>query len=196
MQQLILVRHAEADWSVAGRFMGHADRPLTYAGRAQAKALRNAINRHPAARVVSSDLRRARDTATLTGHDEIQISRAWREIDMGTWSGQRRDAVQQECPADYAAWRARVFTPPAAESWEQFEARVGDALQGLRDGGKSALVFTHSGVVRAIVRLLLGKNLSQAVRHASVTTIKLDAYPELVRLDHAPWAKDLIATTD
>ncbi len=36
---ILLARHGESDWNVAGRWQGHADRPLTERGREQAERL-------------------------------------------------------------------------------------------------------------------------------------------------------------
>src|SRR2546430_16863302 len=43
---LLLARHGETDWNRARRWQGHADRPLTDRGRAQATALAERLPGH------------------------------------------------------------------------------------------------------------------------------------------------------
>src|SRR5919107_550504 len=63
MARLLLVRHGESTWNATGRWQGWADPPLSDLGRAQAEAAAPAAA--PVDAVVSSDLRRARETAEL-----------------------------------------------------------------------------------------------------------------------------------
>ena len=39
MTIILLARHGQSDWNATRRWQGHADRPLTEKGRAQARAL-------------------------------------------------------------------------------------------------------------------------------------------------------------
>jgi len=94
ISELLLVRHAESEWNATGRWQGHADPPLSPAGRAQARALAEAIAplleaRRPSL-LVCSDLSRAIETARALGAacglDPVPDPRL-RELDVGSWSG-------------------------------------------------------------------------------------------------------------
>lgn len=66
--RLIIVRHADTDWTLAGRYMGTTDLSLTAHGREQAASLTSLLERlldgQPGAQV-SSPRRRATETAQL-----------------------------------------------------------------------------------------------------------------------------------
>lgn len=67
--RIILVRHGETDWNRAGRIQGSTDIPLNDTGRSQARdaaeRLVAEVTDAATVAVVSSDLSRARETATL-----------------------------------------------------------------------------------------------------------------------------------
>ncbi|HMV68138.1 MAG TPA: histidine phosphatase family protein, partial [Myxococcota bacterium] len=63
MRRWLLVRHAESVANAGRWFSGHTDVPLSERGEAQARALGDELGE--VARVVTSDLRRAWDTAQI-----------------------------------------------------------------------------------------------------------------------------------
>jgi probable phosphoglycerate mutase len=65
LEQLILARHGETEWNIAGRAQGRADSPLTDAGMEQARALGRALAAQGVEHIVSSTLGRARHTADI-----------------------------------------------------------------------------------------------------------------------------------
>ncbi|BDG17534.1 histidine phosphatase family protein [Thermus brockianus] len=143
--ELWLVRHGETLWNREGRLLGWTDLPLTPLGRAQARALRGLLPPLPA---YSSDLRRALETAALAGFAP-QPTRALREIHFGALEGaswETLDPLHKE-----ALLRFQGFHPPGGEGLEAFQERVFRFLEGLEG---PALLFTHGGVVRAVLRAL------------------------------------------
>src|SRR5260370_3721541 len=67
MGELILLRHAETEWSRDGSHTGRTDLPLTAAGEAAAQALKPALARFRIVAAVTSPLRPAERTAELLG---------------------------------------------------------------------------------------------------------------------------------
>nr|MCU0688116.1 histidine phosphatase family protein [Polyangiaceae bacterium] len=61
-RQIVLVRHGETPWSLAGKHTGRTDLALTEAGRASALRVGRALAGRAFARVLSSPLSRALDT--------------------------------------------------------------------------------------------------------------------------------------
>ena len=97
-----LLRHAESEWNAAGRWQGHGDPPLSARGRAEAKArapeiaVRLGAGSRPI-RVLSSDLRRAVETAAFVAYEldvAPSISPNLRELDVGTWTGLERHEIE------------------------------------------------------------------------------------------------------
>jgi len=139
------VRHGETPWNREGRLLGWTDLPLTPEGEAQARALKGLLPPLPAQ---SSDLRRALLTAELAGFCP-EATRALREIHFGALEGalwEALDPVHKE-----ALLRFQGFRPPGGESLENFQERVFRFLERLR---APALLFTHGGVMRAVLRAL------------------------------------------
>jgi broad specificity phosphatase PhoE len=154
-QTIWLVRHGESTWNASGLVQGHAEGPvLTDEGRAQAATLADAVRLLPVRRLVTSDLARAEETASIIGH---KLNLPWdrdvalRERDFGAaqglplrdlgseWSGIEGDRVVD---AD-----AR---PPGAESVRELGERVSGFFDRLaqEDCDGDVLVVTHGGVIR------------------------------------------------
>jgi broad specificity phosphatase PhoE len=81
---------------------------------------------------------------------------ALRERHFGDWEGQLAAALP--LPDLKAFWRdPGGFTPPGAEPFDAFRARVIDAWRQVEVGPAArVLLVTHGGVVRVIVGSLLG----------------------------------------
>lgn len=143
--ELWLVRHGETLWNREHRLLGWTDLPLTPTGEAQAIRLRGKLPSLPA---YSSDLQRALRTALLAGFPSMPTP-ALREIHFGSLEG----ALWEELEPRYkeALLRFEGFHPPGGENLEAFQERVFRFLESLTG---PALLFTHGGVIRAVLRAL------------------------------------------
>ncbi|MHB8328315.1 MAG: histidine phosphatase family protein, partial [Acidimicrobiales bacterium] len=118
---LVLVRHGETEANAAKLLSGRAESPLTDRGRAQAAALGAVLG--GAARVVSSPLARARESAVALGLGVgIEVDDRWVEIDYGEYDGRALASVSDDV---WRRWRAEAgFRPPGGESLADVGARV------------------------------------------------------------------------
>src|SRR5580692_5417769 len=94
---IYLARHGETDWNAAGRWQGQSDVPLNARGRQQALGLGAALRALRDGRVtaiVSSDLSRAQETATIAGgvlgHADAYVDAGLRERTCGVLEGLTR----------------------------------------------------------------------------------------------------------
>ncbi len=153
MTTLILARHGETDWNRHNRFQGHADEPLNELGRSQSAELADSLGAEGIARVYTSPLRRAHETAEIVARRlglELETVEALREIDVGSWSGLTRDEVAARFPEAYARWLDGGHGFDDGETYEELGARVVPALREVADRhpGEVVLVVTHGGPSR------------------------------------------------
>ncbi len=161
---LVLLRHGETDWNAQGRAQGHADVPLNSVGRAQAATVAPVLAAFEPARLWSSDLARARQTAdyvaAATGLT-VQPDSRLREYDMGARSGLTLADLAAAFPEEYAAWVAGRSTPRVAgeESTEQVRDRIvpalHDCLKAL-EPGQTGIVVLHGACLKVGLMGLLG----------------------------------------
>jgi broad specificity phosphatase PhoE len=158
---LLLVRHGESTANAARLTVGRADVALTERGREQAEALRPLLG--GVARVISSSLTRARETATLlTDGLPIEIDDRWIELDYGVHDLEPLGAG----PADlWRRWQEDPrFVPPGGESLSAVRARVAEAFDELfgpeacegRSAERHVLVVSHVSPIKAAVGCALG----------------------------------------
>jgi probable phosphoglycerate mutase len=161
---LVLLRHGETDWNAEGRAQGHADVPLNDVGRAQAATVAPVLAAFRPARLWSSDLARARQTAeyvaAATGLT-VEPDARLREYDMGARSGLTLAELATAFPEEYAAWLAGRSTPRVAgeESTEQVRDRVVPALLdclAALEPGQTGLVVLHGACLKVGLMGLLG----------------------------------------
>lgn len=173
-----LVRHGEDEQDKVG---GWSDNRLTENGIAQATVTAEALAAQKFDAIISSDLRRARETAEIiaarTGHKVIYDA-GFRETNNGDYKNLTR--------AEFAARGLKIYTSlgmdekyPNGESPDEFYARVRDAFIALiqKYDGKRIMLVTHGGVIAVIRCLVYGykyTNGKKSVpRHAAATEVKI-----------------------
>jgi len=159
-----LVRHGETDWNKAGRFQGHTDIVLNDAGRAQARAVVERLRGLDVARITSSDLRRARETAeiiaaelpaTLTDFDPDLRERSY-----GAFEGLTRE----ECAAQYpdvwnAHMRGNFVDVPGAEPRELVMERIVRGVSRVVSMHGEIAIVSHGGAIRAFLEAACGQKV-------------------------------------
>ncbi|NMG44496.1 histidine phosphatase family protein [Aromatoleum toluvorans] len=165
--RLCLVRHGETSWNAEQRLQGHLDIPLNPVGEAQAAATAASLATVHFAAVYSSDLQRARQTATAITRNRaaaVEFHDRLRERNYGAFQGLTYSEAETRFPDDYRRFKQRdpLFTfPGGGESLAEFSARVAEALTELANNhaGEQVLVVTHGGVLDIVHRLAAGKAL-------------------------------------
>jgi broad specificity phosphatase PhoE len=156
LKRIFLVRHGESEWNSARRLQGQADIALSETGRVQARELSATILSLAPDQALTSDLKRASETAKLLGFQHAATSSRLREIDVGEWTGQSIKDLSALNDGLYRRWRAGSYTPPGGESWSDFMARSSAAVtEALQHGAERLLVVCHGGVIRALLQHLI-----------------------------------------
>jgi 2,3-bisphosphoglycerate-dependent phosphoglycerate mutase len=149
MTKLVLIRHgrstANADGVLAGRSEGIG---LDDVGRAQADALRAALDGVPVAGAYTSPLRRCRETAALAGFPDAEIVDALTECDYGSWTGRALADLAKEPAWKEIQGRPSTVTFPDGEAMAEMARRSVAAVAELasRHDGGVVVVFSHGGL--------------------------------------------------
>ncbi|MFD1933825.1 bifunctional RNase H/acid phosphatase [Nonomuraea mangrovi] len=160
---LLLLRHGETPLSAERRFSGLGDAELTANGLAQASAAARRLAAPPYRIdvIVSSPLKRARQTAEMVARlvgVEVEIDEGLRETDFGVWEGRTFTEIQREWPDELAAWLADpTVAPPQGESFAEVARRVEATRDRLieRYEGKTVLAVSHVTPIKTFLRLAL-----------------------------------------
>lgn len=169
---ICLIRHGETTWNREGRWQGHADPELTLTGVEQARRLAEALATEQAARpwtrLYSSDLVRARSTASWIADVlglELAVEPRLRELDVGAWSGLTRAEIAARDEATLRAFESGApdVRPGGGETRIEIRERSHAFVCELArwHAGERVLVVTHLGVIRALVPGARPQNLDR-----------------------------------
>ncbi len=98
MTTIYIFRHGETEWNKEKRFQGHLDIPLNEEGKKQAIGLKDQLEKLAPQAVLSSDLKRAVMTTTLSLEEldiPIYYSDQLREANLGEAQGKTQDEVKE-----------------------------------------------------------------------------------------------------
>lgn len=187
------VRHGPTH---AKSFVGWRDVPADLSDHAQIDRLRDALPSQ--AVIVSSDLARARDTASAIaglGHQRLPHDPHLREMHFGAWDGVHFDVVAAREPdLSRQFWEAPgAVMAPGGESWDITSARVAAAVRRVsaRHPDQHIIAVAHFGVILTQLQRALGVSAYDALFHQidnfSVTTIDwTGAHPSVGRINYLP----------
>jgi broad specificity phosphatase PhoE len=153
---LVLVRHGESTWNALRLVQGQDDRAiLTPHGRDQATDVALELSSRRFDLIVSSDLQRARETATVIAEIldlEVLYERSLRERSFGAAEGRPLDELtEQTVGIKDGVVTNECVSPDGGETLREFRSRVGAFfdLRQRRWPNERLLVVTHGGTIRA-----------------------------------------------
>lgn len=145
--EIVLVRHAETEWSRAHRHTGRTDIPLAEEGRRAASGLAGMFDPEDYGLVLASPLRRAQETCRLSGlGDRAQAREDLAEWDYGDYDGLTTDEVHAARPG----WNLWVDGCPGGESAADVGVRADRVIAELRGSQGRAIVFSHGHMLRVL----------------------------------------------
>jgi probable phosphoglycerate mutase len=154
MPELYLIRHGETQWSLSGKHTGISDIPLTDHGRQQAMLLRQELATRNFEQVLTSPLRRARETCELAGLAErAEIEPNLMEWNYGDYEGLTSEQIQAGRPG----WT--IFNDGGGrggETPERVGVRVDRVIARVRALSGDAALVAHGHVLRVLVARWLG----------------------------------------
>jgi broad specificity phosphatase PhoE len=165
--KVLLVRHGESDWNARGLIQGHSDVPrLTERGRTQARAAAELLREFDVSSIVSSDQRRAHQTALIISDSlgvDVTTTPELRERSFGSLEGQAQPAME---PADIGIVDGHIVDLDRAvgggESLVDVYRRVTQwaetSLPPMLSG--DVVVVAHGGSIRMLHAYLTGISLN------------------------------------
>lgn len=167
MTEIYVIRHVQAEGNLYRLMQGHWDGDVTALGEKQRDALSLRFRDIPVDAVYSSDLWRARFTASAITrfHDlPIRCDRRLREINVGPWETRPFANLLWEQPElmDTFLHDSANFCLPGAETFQDVRERVLEALYEIAaaNEGRTVVITTHGVAIRCMLTTLLGVPLN------------------------------------
>jgi alpha-ribazole phosphatase len=119
------------------------------------------------------------DEALGHASENIKLDTRLRELDFGDWEMRPWDTIPRDIFDVWANDYANV-APPNGETFSQLHARAKSFVEDVsgHSQGKSLLVVTHGGLIRALIAEVLHMPLKRLFRitidHASVTQLEFN----------------------
>lgn len=181
-REIWLIRHGETEWSRSGAHTGRTDIPLTENGRKQAAGIGKYLAGRRFGIVLSSPLRRARETCELAGLAMAEETADLKEWDYGDYEGRTTTEIRRERP-DWSLWEDGV---PNGESIDQVGARADCVIERLLPLEADVALFAHGHILRILAARWLGRPPADgrqlALGTASLSTLGFERETRVVLL--------------
>ncbi|MGD9954790.1 MAG: histidine phosphatase family protein [Candidatus Nanopelagicales bacterium] len=154
--RIVVLRHAETEWSRDGRHTGRTDIPLTAAGEDAARSVGARLAAYRPGLVLVSPLQRARRTAELAGHPG-EVAPDLLEWDYGDYEGRTTQGIQDDLGDP--AWSVWTTLDGLGETVDDVAARAARVLTRCRpvvERGDDVLLVAHAHLLRILTATHLG----------------------------------------
>lgn len=188
IRRLVMLRHGQTEFNAGSRMQGQLDTDLSDLGRAQAVAAAEVLAKRQPLLIISSDLRRAHDTALTLGQHSglpVRVDTRLRETHLGDWQGMTHTEVDEASPGARLAWRDdATWAPHGGESRIDVADRsrplVAEVVSGEPEWGgdepeRPVVLVAHGGLIAALT--------------ASLLDLPVDSWPVLGGMGNASWAQ-------
>ncbi|MEO3761177.1 glucosyl-3-phosphoglycerate phosphatase [Mycobacterium sp. B14F4] len=188
VRRLVMLRHGQTEYNAGSRMQGQLDTDLTDLGREQAVAAAEVLAKRQPLTIMSSDLRRALDTAVSLGERAgmpVLVDARLRETHLGEWQGLTHLEVDAVAPGARLAWRNDSrWAPPGGESRVDVAVRslplvtelvAAQQEWGRDDPDRPVVLVAHGGLIAALTAALLG--------------LPVDNWPILGGMGNASWVQ-------
>jgi broad specificity phosphatase PhoE len=188
VRRLVLLRHGQTEYNAGSRMQGQLDTDLSDLGRNQAVAAAEVLAKRQPLLIVSSDLRRALDTALALSERSglpVSVDTRLRETHLGDWQGMTHLEVDAVAPGARLAWRDDArWAPHGGESRIDVAERslpvVADLVAsqtewGVDEADRPVVLVAHGGLIAALTAALL--------------RLPVDNWPILGGMGNASWVQ-------
>jgi broad specificity phosphatase PhoE len=186
IRRLVMLRHGQTDFNLDTRMQGQLDTELSELGRAQAVAAAEVLGKRQPLLIVTSDLRRAYDTAVVLAERtglRLRVDNRLRETHLGDWQGMTHAQIDAAAPGARLAWREdAAWAPHGGESRVDVAARsmplLAELVSDEPEWGvdeRPVVLVAHGGLIAALSAALL--------------RLPVDNWPALGGMGNASWTQ-------
>lgn len=150
MTTICLIRHGETEWNKIGRIQGTTDVPLNEKGKLQAQACGSHLMNEAWDVIVTSPLKRAKETAAII-NETMRLPMVEMKEFQEKHFGKAEGMTAEE---RYGLYPDKNY--PGQEQPQEFHGRLSNGLSQLNErfGNRRVLVVAHGGVINAILEQL------------------------------------------
>lgn len=153
--KLLLTRHGQTDWNVAGKIQGTTDIELNETGIEQAKATGEKLLDYNIDIIIASPLKRAKKTAEIIRGNrniEILLDDGLKERAFGEFEGKTREEFDFDEIWNYKLNKKYENAESTRELFERVQGFLNKIQKEYKD--KTVLLVTHGGVTVPIRAML------------------------------------------
>lgn len=166
--QLLVIRHGQTEWSVAGKHTGRTDVPLTDIGRQEARDAGMTLDGWNIQRAYTSPLSRARETAEIVEPEcGVVVDDLLLEWDYGVFEGETTPQTRERIP-DWSVWTHEMT---GGETVDEVGERADRFLQRVEaevpEG--NAVAFAHGHLLAILIARWCGLPAVEGRRFALAT---------------------------
>lgn len=168
---LTFMRHGETDYNIEKRFSGWASISINNNGKKQALEAAEKLTNEHYDLIITSDLKRARDTAEIIAEKlnlSVKIDPRVKERHFGVLDEMTWTEFSAQYPEVAVKNHENYQTDLVdGEAIQEVETRVKSFIDDLKKNykGKKVLLVTHTGVTRILRRILLGTGVEDTREH-------------------------------
>lgn len=180
--KIYVVRHGQTNWNVKGKIQGKSDIELNEKGIEQAKELKELIKNYDINLIISSPLKRAKQTAEIINENlkcKIIFDKALEERGYGAFEGKVRKEITDKVVNsgilhDYYANKEYNGVEPV----QNLCNRVWGLFDKLKESHKyeNVLLVSHGGVIRAIDGYFNGLNKDGIIENPALRNCEIKIY--------------------
>lgn len=200
-----VTRHGKTIWNEEGRIQGFLNSSLTEEGVQRAIELSSRTKNLDIGCIVTSDLKRAKDTSYyIKGGSDFPIFyfSEFREMSFGDWEGQKFTDISEKYPEQYNNFEKNplAYDNGSGETFAQLIERVNIGINKSKKlGYETVMIVTHGITVKAIQTILENRKLEDINKLpviAGCSLIGYEVYKEKVTKFLSDDDFDFIPKTD
>ncbi len=154
ISRIYLVRHGQTDANLHHIVQGQTDTPLNASGIIQAKQVAEKLKKVSPEFVLSSDLKRAKQTAEIIAkacQSPIKFDSRLREMKLGNWEGKTFEEVESDPSMKIWNETPSKWKKDGAETLQEVQERMVDAIYQFAELYNTLIVVSHGIAISSFV---------------------------------------------